>query len=132
MNQWVGLGPSACSQYQGKRWKNPSNLEQWESGVRDGFSQKDYDEYQEISNDTLAEDAILFGLRMNQGINLTEIANRFGLSKEYQNQLIQFFEALGKEELIKQSGEWIACTEEGRIRADAIAAEIPVAEEMPV
>ena len=131
MNQWVGLGPSACSQYQGKRWKNPSNLEQWESGVRDGFSQKDYDEYQEISNDTLAEDAILFGLRMNQGINLSEISNRFGLSKEYQNQLTQFFEALRNEKLIKQAGEWVACTEEGRIRADAIAAEIPVAEEMP-
>jgi coproporphyrinogen III oxidase-like Fe-S oxidoreductase len=69
---------------------------------------------------------------MNQGINLSEIANRFGLSKEYQNQLTQFFEVLGKEGLIKESGEWFSCTEEGRIRADAIAAEIPVAEETPV
>ena len=30
MNEWVGFGPSACSQYQKKRWKNPSNLDIWE------------------------------------------------------------------------------------------------------
>ena len=132
MNHWVGLGPSACSQYQGRRWKNPSNLEQWLTGVSNGFSREDYDEFQEISHHTLAEDALLFGLRMNQGINLAEIANRFGLSKEYQKQLIHFFKALGKEGLIKQSGEWISCTQEGRIRADAIAAQIPVVEGISV
>jgi coproporphyrinogen III oxidase-like Fe-S oxidoreductase len=69
---------------------------------------------------------------MNQGINLSEIANRFGLSKEYLNQLTQFFEVLEKEGLIKESAEWISCTEDGRIRADSIAAEIPVAEEIRV
>ena len=132
MNHWVGLGPSACSQYQGRRWKNPSNLEQWLTGVSNGFSREDYDEFLEISHHTLAEDALLFGLRMNQGINLAEIANRFGLSKEYQKQLIHFFKALGKEGLIKQSGEWISCTQEGRIRADAIAAQIPVVEGISV
>ena len=34
MNEWIGYGPSACSQYQGVRRKNIANLEEWEAGLQ--------------------------------------------------------------------------------------------------
>ena len=126
MNEWVGFGPSACSQYQKKRWKNPSNLEIWEVGVRDGFSPNDYEDFSELTDESIAEDAILFGLRMNQGINLGEIAARFNLKQKYIDDLGQFFEKLLEEGLAIQRNEFISLTKDGRIRADAIAAELPV------
>jgi len=125
MNEWIGFGPSACSQYQNKRWKNPANLEKWESGVRAGFSSKDYDEFSELSEQTLAEDAILFGLRMNQGIKIYEIGQRFGLSRKSLNNLSEFFKCLIKENLAIEIDSSVCLTTEGRIRADAIAAEVP-------
>ena len=126
MNEWIGFGPSACSQYQFKRWKNPSDLDRWAIGVRDGFKTQDYEDFTELSNVILAEDAILFGLRMNQGINLREIAERFQLTEQYIDNLVNFFENLEKEGLAVQNQNWISLTQEGRIRTDAIAAELPV------
>ena len=107
MNEWVGFGPSACSQYQLKRWKNPSNLEKWEYGVKEGFSTSDYEEFTELTNEIIAEDAILFGLRMNQGINVLEIADRFQLADEYTEELFDFFENLKNEGFVERNQEWI-------------------------
>ena len=129
MNEWIGIGPSASSQYQNKRWKNPSNLDEWIIGVNDGFSKSDYEEFKRLSNADLAEDAVLFGLRMNQGINLNAIGNRFQISSKYFDDLSHFFEMLSNECLANYSNGMISLTSEGRIRADAIAAEIPVQEE---
>ena len=83
------LCPSACSQYQKKRWKNPSNLEKWEYGVKEGFSTSDYEEFTELTDEIIAEDAILFGLRMNQGINvLRELQNGFNLQTNTQKNFL--------------------------------------------
>ena len=125
MNNWIGFGPSACSQYQKKRWKNPANLEKWEIGVREGFSPKDYDEFSYLSEQTLAEDSILFGLRMNQGIRMPEIGQRFGLSRKCIENLNEFFDQLINENLAREMDGVICLTKKGRIRADAIAAEVP-------
>ena len=125
MNEWIGFGPSACSQYQFKRWKNPSDLDRWAIGVRDGFKTQDYEDFTELSNVILAEDAILFGLRMNQGIKLNEIGERFGLSGEFLGEIRCFFDKLEKEGLAVEKDGWISLTSQGRIRADAIATEFP-------
>ena len=125
MNEWIGFGPSASSQYQFKRWKNPSDLDRWAIGVRDGFKTQDYEDYVELSNVILAEDAILFGLRMNQGIRLAQIGKRFGLSEDFLVEIHCFFDNLQKEGLAVQMDGWISLTSQGRIRADAIATEFP-------
>ena len=67
MNEWIGFGPSACSQYQFKRWKNPLPI--WIGGqlVRDGFKTQDYEDFTELSNVILAEDAILFRITNESG-----------------------------------------------------------------
>ena len=126
MNEWIGVGPSASSQFRCKRWKNPSNLEEWSAGVASGFGRDDYEDFQKLTLRDLAEDALLFGLRMNQGICLSDIDQRFGLSEKYLRELVQFVENLSEEGLAERSNGWVRLTDSGRVRADAIAAEMPV------
>jgi len=33
MQEWLGYGPSACSQWAGQRWMNEPNLDRWAAGV---------------------------------------------------------------------------------------------------
>ena len=62
---------------------------------------------------------------MNQGIKLTEIGERFRLSGEFLGEIRCFFNNLEKEGLAVEKDGWISLTSQGRIRADAIAAEFP-------
>ena len=100
-------------------------MDRWAIGVRDGFKTQDYEDYVELSNVILAEDAILFGLRMNQGIRLAQIGKRFRLSEDFLVEIHCFFDNLQKEGLAVQMDGWISLTSQGRIRADAIATEFP-------
>ena len=126
MNEWIGFGPSACSQIDYQRRKNPSNLEEWAAGIVKGFTNDQYDEFEQLTPIALAEDALLFGLRMNQGICLPKISDRFGLPRQSLDNINQFFEKLLVEGLAEKNDDWICLTQEGRVRADAIAAEMPV------
>ena len=75
----------------------------------------------------LAWDAILFGLRMNQGVNLNLFSTQFSLSEcvSFFENVIKFFEQLKNEGLIYRNNENYCLSEEGRMRCDAIAAEVP-------
>jgi oxygen-independent coproporphyrinogen-3 oxidase len=126
MNEWLGLGPSACSQISAQRRKNPSNLEEWSGGISNGRSHDYYEEFEQLSPISLAEDALLFGLRMNQGVYLPDISARFGLPSEYFEEINQFFSKLGLEGLAEKVDNWVRLTPAGRVLADAIAAEMPV------
>ena len=75
MTEWIGCGPSAASQYQGERYQRPSNLDEWASAMEAGTPPKT--ERVELDESILFTDSIVFGLRMNAGIDLTEIAQRF-------------------------------------------------------
>ena len=78
-----------------------------------GFSLNDYEDFSKLTDESVAEDAILFGLRMNQGINLREIAERFQLTEQYIDNLVNFFEKLEKEGLAVQNQNWISLTQKG-------------------
>ena len=85
----------------------------------------DYEEWTEISELELARDAILFGLRMNQGINVNEICEKFTIDPFLFSEIIAFLDALVNEELAIGEGNNYRLTNEGRIRCDAIACELP-------
>ena len=124
MHEWIGCGPSACSQFQGLRRRNFSNLEQWSSTWLEDRP-IEYEESEALNSFDLARDAILFGLRMNDGICLAEIARSFGLETiEFQPVLV-FLNRLEREGLGHWQTDWFSLTPRGRILADAIALEIP-------
>ena len=124
MNNWIGYGPSASSQYGGKRWKNFANIDQWAKTLLTG-EEKGYEEFVELSPVELARDAILFGLRMNDGVSVELVASQFQVDHFLFENVVQFLELLVKEGLAEKRGQYYSLTQDGRIRCDAIAAEIP-------
>ena len=124
MNNWIGYGPSASSQYGGKRWKNFANIDQWAKPLLTG-EEKGYEEFVELSPVELARDAILFGLRMNDGVSVELVASQFQVDHFLFENVVQFLELLVKEGLAEKRGQYYSLTQDGRIRCDAIAAEIP-------
>ena len=131
MNEWIGYGPSASSQFSQVRRKNFSNIEQWAKPLLLSNEQQ-YEEYTKLSRLEIARDAILFGLRMNQGINLSDISAKFELSINSFDPVVKFLKLLESEGLGVSEKEYYFLTREGRIRCDAIASEIPELENCEV
>lgn len=123
MGQWLGLGPAAASQLNNRRWTNVDDLQQWARGQANGSPQ--YMDEMLLSEATLAGDAILFGLRMNDGVNLTALATRFpqwgGLDDARQK--MQHF---AEEGLVVMENDSCRLTEKGRLVADSVGAEFIV------
>lgn len=75
MYDWVGIGPSAASQYQGWRYQNDASLELWQTGVSATPIKR---QQREPLTDTLKiVDALVFGLRMNEGVRYDTFMNEF-------------------------------------------------------
>lgn len=127
MNEWIGYGPYASSQYLGIRRKNSANLQKWASGMA-RENEPVYDEYFKVGACDLAGDAILFGLRMNDGVNLDELAQRFDVSSECFESVRAFFGQLAEEGLMREVAGFSFLTPTGRMRCDAIALEMPEVE----
>lgn len=75
MHEWIGCGPSAASQYGGERYQRPANLDAWCTAIEAGESPKM--ERVQLDDDLLLADAVIFGLRMNEGVHLDALAKRF-------------------------------------------------------
>lgn len=121
MGEWIGLGPSAASQFRGRRFANPASLEDWLKGLEEGRPRR-VDEVN-LSETTLATDALIFGLRMNAGVDLMQLKERFpGLKKI---PLEPFFEQFQSEGFVIFKEDRCLClTQRGRLLADALALEI--------
>ena len=85
----------------------------------------EYDENFAISEVELARDSVLFGLRMNEGVCLADISDRFGLKSESFDSIIAFFSKLEDAGMMDQNDGISKLSIEGRMRCDAIALEIP-------
>src|SRR5438552_3266455 len=68
MHEWIGLGPSAASQYRGVRGANVADLEKWLSDL--ARNERTTCDRVMLTPTLLAEDALIFGLRMNAGVDL--------------------------------------------------------------
>ena len=120
MNEWVGLGPSAASQYRGRRGKNVSDLPQWLDRVAAG--ERATDDAVTLSPALLAEDALIFGLRQNRGVGLARWRARAPEAPwaEWDDRL----ERLAAEGLLEQHGDVVRLTHRGRLLADSVGAEL--------
>ncbi len=125
MNEWIGYGPSACTQFRGVRRKNVANLEEWAEGMQPG-NQPKFMEDEVLSSSEFAQDAALFGLRTNQGISIPQIANQFDLPIDQFSGVTNFMNRLVNEGLATSSSpESYALTKQGRILSAANACEHP-------
>jgi oxygen-independent coproporphyrinogen-3 oxidase len=120
MQEWLGFGPSASSQAGMKRWTEPHSLEEWLEGI--GGGEPNYAEEVELTSAILAQDFLIFGLRMNDGVDLQELDRRYpgALPHEWDG----FMESLISEELATLNGTSLRLTNKGRLVADRIGEEI--------
>ena len=118
MNDWIGLGPAAASQYKMRRWNNQACFKSWAKHISRGYFPEE--NIQVMSLQTLLEDTFIFGLRMNQGVDLSELANKFGsFAVEKFQPILEKWQLDGY--LIKKSNQ-IYLNKSGRLLADRIGA----------
>jgi len=120
MGSWIGYGPSAASQWGQRRWTNPANLDQWIKGIEAGTPV--LEQVKDLSAAGLLCDALVFGLRLNAGVNPAALAARF--ATPLPARVTHLFEALVEEGLMEAAGTQVRLTGEGRMRADAVGVSI--------
>jgi oxygen-independent coproporphyrinogen-3 oxidase len=120
MHDWVGFGPSAASQHAGRRWSNVADLRKWREGVASGIPA--IENVVALSPALLLCDALVFGLRMNRGVEPEVLAKRFGT--EVPQAFGALADKLAEEGLATWEAGRLALTDEGRLVADAVGLEV--------
>lgn len=120
MQSWVGLGPSAASQHQGWRGTNVADLDLWAEQVARG--ERMVEDRAELTPQLLVEDALIFGLRMNEGVDLAQLKRR--LPSAPWPQVEALTGRLVDDGLAERIGDRLKLTLRGRLVADAIGSEI--------
>jgi oxygen-independent coproporphyrinogen-3 oxidase len=123
MGEWVGLGPSAASQHGGWRGANISDLAEWSARV--GRGERMTEDRSELSAGLLAEDALVFGLRMNAGVDMSRLRTQCpGAPWERVDALVG---RLVSEDLASRAADTVRLTRKGRLVADSVGTEVMAA-----
>jgi oxygen-independent coproporphyrinogen-3 oxidase len=123
MGEWAGLGPSAASQWGGFRGTNIADLARWTELVSVG--ERMTEDRSALSASLLAEDALVFGLRMNEGVDLEPLQRR---APDAPWERVEALVArLGAEGLAAVEGSRVRLTPRGRLLADSVGSEMMAA-----
>jgi len=124
MGAWRGVGPSAASQWRGNRWSNAADLNAWLDGLEQWrlHANPIADELTPLTPELLAADALIFGLRLNVGVDLAELQQRF--PGEHWGSFKALWSTLADEGFLTQHGSKIQLTPSGRMLADAVGGRI--------
>jgi putative oxygen-independent coproporphyrinogen III oxidase len=118
---YIGIGPGA----HGRRLKNATQRHRKPENFLSGVARNAHGIVTEepLDAETRAMEALLMGLRLAEGINLTDIASRTGVAAEslVDSQAIAGIEKLG---LIRHNGQHLTVTPQGMPLLDAILPEI--------
>lgn len=120
MQDWIGYGPSASSQFKNRRFTNIPSLKLWSEGIQK--KQPNRCDIYALDEQTLVEDSLIFGLRMFQGVNLHDLQSRFP-SANFQKYM-KFFEKLMEEGLAELTENTIKLTIPGMLISDTIGSNI--------
>ncbi len=120
MHEWIGLGPSAASQHRGWRGSNVADLALWRSGVSRG--ERMAEARARLTPELMLEDALIFGLRMNEGVDLAPWRIRCpGAHWTVAEARLRDLEAGG---LVRWEYDRVRLTDRGRLLADAVGGEL--------
>ncbi|NLV16197.1 MAG: radical SAM family heme chaperone HemW [Syntrophomonadaceae bacterium] len=115
LNYWeggsyIGLGAGAVSFWEGQRYENTPEISAYIENLSRGAGPP-YQVLESLDGTALAADAMIMGLRMTRGINITHLSRRLGLDvMELFHQSI----SIGLEEgLLELNGPWLRLTQRG-------------------
>jgi oxygen-independent coproporphyrinogen-3 oxidase len=119
MHEWIGLGPAAASQAAGWRGSNVADLARWLSDLDRGVRMTE--DRTRLSADLLLEDGLIFGLRLNEGVDLGLWRSRCpnGPWDEVHSRL----DRLAAEGWVVRTPGRARLTVRGRLLADAVGGE---------
>lgn len=114
---WLGFGCGAHSTRDGVRWRNVSATMDYSSRL--GQGQSAIAERRVLGADERLEDALFMGLRLSEGVDLTAIAERYGVDTwaRYGADLARFVDA-GL--LLHEPGRRLALTRPGMLLANEV------------
>ena len=128
MHRWVGLGPSAASQYAGWRGANVADFARWLGDLERGVRLTE--DRMALTPALLAEDALIFGLRMNAGVALGPWQAR--APEAPWPAVEECLAGLVQGGLLQREGDGVRLTNRGRLLADAVGTDIMMAFEPAV
>ena len=114
---YLGLGPSAHSFANGRRWWNRRKLRLWQSAVDSGRPPIEGEE--ELSPEQLALEAMMLGLRTTDGVDLTEIRERYGIDLQANN--VETIDRFCASDHLRLDGDHLRPTLAGLATADTLA-----------
>lgn len=123
MQEWIGLGPSAASQHGGWRGTNVADNDRWLADL--GSGRRATEDRVCLTPALLAEDALIFGLRTNAGVDLAPWRRRAPAAPW--SAVEESLSRLEQAALLERAGEVVWLTTKGRLVADAIGGEIMTA-----
>ncbi len=116
---YVGLGPSAHSFYDGKRFWNISNTEKYISCLS---NEKTYFDFEVLSEADSYNEFIMLGLRTKQGVDIDLVKSRFTFFYEYFISRIKPF--VDSEMMVIEDNHFLRVTEKGIYTVDFIIREL--------
>jgi oxygen-independent coproporphyrinogen-3 oxidase len=117
---YYGIGAGAVSFQHGSRRRNIANPNEYCSLVESGKSV--VVEEERLNHDASFRETVIMGLRMNRGVSLDRLEERFGISLEnYYGRILQQLMTDGM--LEKRSG-FLRLTDQGRPFANGVMAEL--------
>ena len=123
MHEWAGLGPSAASQKGLRRGTNVADLALWAQHLARG--ERATEDRVVLTPSLLAEDALVFGLRMNKGVDLAVLEGR--CPDAPWERIHALVARLCESDLAELNETRLRLRTKGRLLADSIGSEIMVA-----
>lgn len=109
--QYIGLGTSAHSYLNKKRYSNTNNIEEYIKNIQENNISKNITIHEEQTEESTMNEYMLLGLRMIQGININEFKQKFKTDPTIKYKKI--LEKLQKENLIQITKTSIKLTKQG-------------------
>lgn len=118
--KYLGMGPGAHSfWWQGEaiRWKNEADLNRYLAKKREEIKQG----FESLSDEQLAEERIMMGLRTREGVSEEEMKKRYNY--EFSDRQLAYLDERKSEGKVKRNGS-ITLTDKGIAIADAIILDL--------
>lgn len=109
--QYIGLGTSAHSYLNKKRYSNTNNIEEYIKNIQENNISKNITIHEEQTEESTMNEYMLLGLRMIQGININEFKQKF--KRDPTIKYKEILEKLQKENLIQITKTSIKLTKQG-------------------
>lgn len=116
---FLGLGPSAFSYWQGRRFRNVANLSKYSKALNEGLSPIDFDE--QLDAEAQRRELLVIELRLVEGVCFKSFEKKHGT---LDNETIDTLKRLKEEGLMDFTPERVRLTKRGILFYDTIASRL--------